>query len=234
MVVDLIESLRDIAFPPLCACCGELLGDGEVALCTTCRYDMPLTYYHSMKQNYVVDLLAGRAAFENASALMYFRRGSDFRKLIHRMKYGGRSDVACVLGEIYGRYLRESKLYEEVELVVPIPLHWTRLVRRGYNQSAEFARGIAKSLGAQVESRAIARTRRTSMQAKMSDHEKRAANVHGAFAVRRPELIDGRKVLLVDDVITTGATLEACADAINRSLPEVRLSIGAIAVVDRT
>lgn len=233
MVVDLIESLRDIAFPPLCACCGELLSDGEVALCTTCRYDMPLTYYHSMKQNYVVDLLAGRIDFENASALMYFRRGSDYRKLIHRMKYGGRSDVACVLGEIYGRYLRESHLYDGVELVVPVPLHWTRLIRRGYNQSSEFARGIARSLGVQIESRTLARVRRTSMQARMSDHEKRAANVHNAFAVRRPELIDGRKLLLVDDVITTGATLEACAQVINLTLPSTKLNIGAIAVVDR-
>lgn len=233
MIIDTVKALADITFVPLCVCCGGVLTDGESTLCTICRYDMPLTYYPSMRQNFVVDLLAGRVNFVNASALMFFRRGSDYRSLIHRMKYGGRSDVARVLGELYGRQLRESGFYDGVELIVPVPLHWSRMIRRGYNQSNEFAQGIAVALGVAVESRALRRTRRTHIQARMSGVEQRAANVCGAFEVRRPELIDGREVLLVDDVITTGATLEACAEAINGSLPEVKLNLGAIAVVDR-
>lgn len=234
MVVELITSLREVVFPSLCACCGDKLSEGEVTICTRCRYDMPLTYYADRKQNYVVDLLAGRVDFDNASALMFFRRGSDFRALIHRMKYGGRGDVARALGVIYGRYLRESKLYDQIDLIVPVPLHWTRMIRRGYNQSREFAEGIAEAMGAGVEHRAMRRVRRTHVQARMDSVEQRARNVRDAFVVCRPELIDSYRLLVVDDVITTGATLEAAVEAINKRLPETRVSIGAMAVVDRS
>lgn len=231
MLGEWFSLLVDMLFVPTCACCGGSLERGEHTICVTCRYDMPITNFAERATNAMVDLMAARIDFESASALMYFRIGGDYQKLIHRMKYGGRDDIARVLGEIYGQILSRSELYREIEVVVPVPLHWSKRMQRGYNQSAEFARGIACALGVAYECRAVRRVRRTKTQARMNDSKKRVKNVDGAFRVVRPELIENRVVLLVDDVVTTGATLEACAEAINRRLPCVKLNLGAIAFV---
>ncbi len=225
------DSLLALAFPKLCACCSMLLVEGEDTICTTCRYDMPLTGYYNRKDNVVVERFAGRVIFENASTLMFFQKNSHYRDLLHRMKYSGRSDIAITLGKIYGAYLKESGLYGAIDTIIPVPLHFSKRLKRGYNQSAEFAKGIALSLGVKVEHRAIRRNRRTKTQARQGSIEHRQSNVEGAFSIRNKNLLLGKTVLLVDDIITSGATLEACADTINRNFPEIQLSLGAIAFV---
>lgn len=231
MVVEWLKNLFDAIFPERCAVCGGALEQGEETICTSCRWDMPLTDYWSAHENFVVERLAGRVPFEQASALMFFRRDSDYRRLIHRMKYGARRDVAVVLGEIYGRYLAQSELYRDVEIIVPVPLHFTKLIKRGYNQSEFFARGIARSMGVAVEAKAVRRVRRTQTQARLKGSAERVRNVQGAFVVIRADRLSGRVVLVVDDVLTTGATIEATALAIIEACPDVRLSLGAIAIV---
>ncbi|MEG1413668.1 MAG: phosphoribosyltransferase family protein [Mucinivorans sp.] len=231
MIRSWLKSLVEVIFPAQCAVCGEALVAGEKTICTSCRWDMPLTDYWSAHENFMVERLAARVPFVEASALMFFRRHSHYRTLIHRMKYGGRRDVARMLGEIYGTYLHRSELYRGVQLIVPVPLHYTKFIKRGYNQSEEFARGIASSLGVEVCTRALVRTRRTHTQAQLHDSLSRAENVEGAFRVVRPELLVGRGVLLVDDVVTTGATLQAAASAIVMMESPVRLYLGAIAIV---
>lgn len=220
-----------LVFPRLCAACGSALLDGEDTICTSCRWDMPLTSYWNHHENYVVELFAARFPFKEASALMFFRRDSDFRAMIHRMKYASRPDIAVAMGEIYGRYLRESPLYDDVQVVIPVPLHWTKRVKRGYNQSEQFATGIALSMGVSVENGAVGRCRKTRTQAHLHDNQQRADNVEGAFVVRCPEKLRGMNVLIVDDVITTGATIEACAEAIARADVDAIINIGALAVV---
>ncbi len=224
-------SLSSLIFPRRCACCSTSLLDGEVTICTTCRYDMPLTGYYNRKENAVVEKFAGRVMFDNASALMFFDKHSHYRDLIHRMKYSGRGDIARTLGEIYGSLLASSELYRDIDTVIPVPLHFTKTIKRGYNQSAEFACGVAKSLGVEVERGVLVRSRRTNTQARQRTVESRFSNVQGAFRLRNVERLRGKRVLLVDDIITSGSTLEACADIINRRLPELRLSLGAIAFV---
>lgn len=231
MIAEWFVSLARAVFPARCAVCSAALQAGEHTICTACRWDMPLTDYWSVHENFMVERFAGRVPFAEASALMFFKRHNDYRRMIHRMKYGARRDVARVLGEIYGGYLRESELYRDVELIVPVPLHFTKFIKRGYNQSEEFARGIASQMGAQVERRALVRIRRTRTQARLKDSEARAENVAGAFAIKRAELLEGRVVLLVDDVVTTGATLEAAARAIVEKCPSARLNLGAVAIV---
>lgn len=231
LIVEMVESLSAIVFPKVCACCSQPLLDNEDSICTVCRYDMPITYYFNVKENYVVELFAGRALFETASALMYFKRGSYFQEMIHRMKYSGRDDIARLMGEIYGAYLAKSPYYTEVDIVVPVPLHYTKKIKRGYNQSAEFAKAIAAKMGIDYSPNALRRGRKTKTQARLKSKEHRADNVEGAFSVRKIEELEYRNVLLVDDVITTGATLEACAVAINREVIGARVYLGAIAVV---
>ena len=158
--------------------------------------------------------------------------GSGWRRLIHSFKYRGAWRTAREMGGWYGRCLRESGLYDGIDVVVPLPLHPFKRCRRGYNQSEYLAEGIAAELGVPVDRQSVRRRRNTASQALKSRRE-RAANVEGAFAVRRPERLAGRHILLVDDVMTTGSTLLACASEILRAVPGCRISLAALAVSHR-
>lgn len=229
------ELLRDVAslfFPARCAVCGEPLSAGERCVCTLCRATAPLTGYWREADNPVVRKCWGLLPVVQASGFLFFVHGSGWRQLIHGFKYRGSWRTAREMGEWYGRYLSESGLYADVECVVPLPLHPFKRCRRGYNQSEYIAEGIAAQLGVPVERRSVYRRRNTASQARKS-HRERAGNVEGAFAVRHPERLAGRHLLLVDDVMTTGATLLSCADEILRSVPDCRISLAALAVSQR-
>lgn len=231
----LSELLRDVSslfFPARCAVCGEPLAAGERIICTFCRATAPLTGYWRESDNPVVRKCWGMVPVVQASGFLFFVHGSGWRQLIHGFKYRGSWRTAREMGEWYGRYLSESGLYADVECVVPLPLHPFKRCRRGYNQSEYIAEGIAAQLGVPVERRSVYRRRNTASQARKS-HRERAGNVEGAFAVRHPERLAGRHLLLVDDVMTTGATLLSCADEILRSVPDCRISLAALAVSQR-
>ena len=228
-----MRNLGETLYPQLCAVCGESLAEGEDIVCTACRWGMPLTDYWLQPDNYLTELLAARFPFEHASALMFFMQESEYRGMIHSMKYHSRRDIAHALGRLYGYYLCQSPLYDDVTCLVPVPLHWTKRLKRGYNQSEELCRGMAESMGVRVDSRSLRRIRRTATQARKSRSD-RWRNVEGAFGVKRPGAFSGGHILLVDDVVTTGSTIEACASAIVRDVEDVRLSVAALSVVRRT
>ena len=228
----LSELFRDVAslfFPARCAVCGEPLETGERTLCTLCRATAPLTGYWREADNPVVRKCWGLVPVEQASGFLFFVHGSGWRQLIHGFKYRGAWRTARSLGEWYGRYLRESGLYDGVECVVPLPLHPFKRCRRGYNQSEYIAEGIASQLGVPVERHCVYRRRNTASQA-LKPRRERAGNVEGAFAVRHPERLAGRHLLLVDDVMTTGSTLLSCAGEILQAVPGCRISLAVLAV----
>lgn len=231
--MSILSSLfRDVAalfFPPCCPVCGEPLAPGEHTVCTFCRTTAPLTGFWNDVDNPVARKCWGLLPVERASGFLFFIHGSGWRRMIHRFKYRGAWRTARAMGEWYGRCLRESGLYDDVELVVPMPLHPLRRCRRGYNQSEYIAEGIAAQLGVGVDRHSVRRKRDTPSQAQKSRLE-RSRNVEGAFAVHRPERLEGRHVLLVDDVLTTGNTMLSCAGEILRAAPGCRISIAALAV----
>ncbi|MFR9546503.1 MAG: ComF family protein [Rikenellaceae bacterium] len=233
LIAEFFRGVIDMIFPRICACCNEPLEELEHTICTKCRLDMPMTNFALRRDNAMVELMAARVDFDRASALMFFRQQSHYQDLLHRMKYSGRDDIARVLGEIYGLILFESGNYSDVDIVVPVPLHWSKIAKRGYNQSEEFAKGIAKSMGIRCMGRAIRRTRATRTQARLKGKEHRVENVNNAFSIRNryKRELDGKVLLLVDDIVTTGATLESTAYAINQELPNSKLHLGAIAIV---
>ena len=229
---DLVRDVASLLFPPRCAVCGEPLTRGERTVCTLCRATAPLTGYWREADNPVVRRCWGMVPVCQASGFLFFVRASGWRWLIHGFKYRGAWRTAREMGAWYGRYLRESGLYDDVEVVVPLPLHPFKRCRRGYNQSEYIAEGIAAQLGVEVDRRSVSRARNTASQA-LKPRRERAGNVEDAFAVCRPERLAGRHVLLVDDVMTTGSTLLSCASAILRDAPGCRISIAALAVSQR-
>lgn len=226
------RALKGLFFPPLCAVCGAPLEPSEQTLCMLCRVTAPLTNYESEWGNPVEQRLSALVPIEHASAMLFFRRQGGWQQLIHDFKYHDRWRTAFELGRWYGNRLKNSGMYADVEVVIPMPLHPLKQLRRGYNQATYLAEGIACELGVSVDRRAVRRTRNTSSQAQTPRHQ-RAANVEGAFAVRDPERLAGRHLLLVDDVFTTGSTVAALIEALRAELPDARISVAALAVSQR-
>ncbi len=229
---DLWRDVAALFFPPRCAVCGEALAEGERTVCTLCRATAPLTGYWREADNPVFRKCWGLAPVQRASAFLFFVHGSPWRRLIHGFKYYGAWRSARDMGAWYGGCLRESGLYDDVDAVVPLPLHPLKRCRRGYNQAEYLAEGIAAQLGAEVVRGCVYRRRNTPSQA-LRPRRERAGNVEGAFAVRRPEHLAGRHVLVVDDVMTTGSTLLSCVEAIAEAVPGCRVSVAALAVSRR-
>lgn len=226
---DTWSDLRALLFPPHCAVCAEPLAQGEECVCTLCRAMAPLTGYWAEADNPVFRKFWGTIPVERASGFLFFVHNSGWRALIHGFKYRGKWRSARTMGVWYGRCLREGGLYGDVDLVVPLPLHALKRCRRGYNQSEYIAEGIASQLGVEVDRRSVFRRRNTAAQA-LKPRRERAGNVEGAFAVRHAEHLEGKHILLVDDVMTTGSTLAACAEAILHAAPTCRVSFATLAV----
>lgn len=227
----LLSSLRSVAsfgngvkyllFPAVCEGCRKPLVDTEFILCVHCELHLDCTNYHHMPQNETALRLSGRVPFVQATSLAYFTKDGLLQHLMHGLKYNGKKQTGNYLGMRMGTSLKEASW--QIDAVVPVPLHRKKQALRGYNQSDEIARGIASVLQVPVVSDSLVRHRSTDTQTNKT-REERIHNVMGAFSLWRPERISGKHVLLVDDVMTTGATLEACALSL-LSAPGVSVSI---------
>ncbi|HDR89237.1 MAG TPA: ComF family protein [Bacteroidetes bacterium] len=215
-------------FPAVCAGCGASLVTGEEILCTRCLFLLPRSNYHLSTDNPVSRLFWGRVPVEHATALYLFEKGSIFQSLIHQLKYRGRKDIGLYLGKLLGSEIRDTPGFSSAERIIPVPLHPSRERVRGYNQGEYIARGMAEVMQAEAEFGNLVRKGKTATQTRRSRIE-RWENVRGMFAVKKPHRLENRHVLLVDDVVTTGATLEACAEML-LEIPGVRVSIATLAV----
>ncbi|MDR2883421.1 MAG: ComF family protein [Alistipes sp.] len=223
--------LKDIAtlfFPRVCPSCGRVLDGGEGFLCTSCQWEMPLTGFENQADNPVARRFWGLVPLRGATAFLWFTDGSGFRRVVHSFKYGGRWALARDMGRWFGRVLADTDAWAGVDAIVPVPLHWRKVVRRGYNQSEYIARGMSLSMGVPLETGAVVRRVNNRSQTQTATHSERWDNVEDIFAVRRPERLAGRHILLVDDVLTTGATIGSCAEAIAASVPDARISIAVL------
>ena len=202
-------------------------------MCVACQYNMPTTNFAKQKSNPVKRLFENVLPIESASALFWFVGGSEWQRIIHNFKYHNRWLFARKMGEWLGQDLRASGNFEDVELIIPIPLHFRKRLFRGYNQSEQLAIGVARSMGVKYDFRSIYRSRYNDSQTSKSNSE-RWDNVDDIFAVRNSRKLRGRHILLVDDVLTTGATMSSCATAIFRACEgDVRISIASLAVSRR-
>lgn len=220
------DDLLWMMYPSLCAACSRPLFTGEECICTPCRFHLPRTGFHLHTENPVVKQFWGKTNIKNATAYYYFSKGERVQKLIHHLKYKGRRDVGIFIGKLMGMELQES-IYNEIDLVIPVPLHVKRLRQRGYNQSDCFAEGLSAGLKKDFSLTALERVEATSTQTRKHRFE-RFRNVENIFRVKVESSICNKKILLVDDVITTGSTLISCSEAILK-VPGTTVSIAAIA-----
>ena len=225
--MDLLDDFINLIFPRICACCGNSLWKHEKVICTFCDFHLPKTGFHLEKDNPVTFTFYGRVRIESGAAFYYFNKGNRAQKLVHQLKYKGRKDIGVFLGEKYGILLRQSSHFETVDLILPVPLHKKKRMQRGYNQSEEFAKGLSATMKIPFDPYALYRCKATETQTRKSRY-RRWQNVEEMFAVKDPVQLEGKHILLVDDVITTGATLEACIQTLI-SIPGVKVSVAAIA-----
>lgn len=223
-----MNGLIDFLFPRFCMSCGCRLALTEKYLCCGCLRELPRTNYHLMQTSPLEQMFWGQIPIERASALFFFS-GSNTRGVIHRLKYFNNPQVGEYLAEIMADEFRSSGFFNDIDAIVPIPLAMHRRAHRGYNQSAWIAKGISRQTGIPVISDAVKRIKDNKSQTHLSSEE-RWENVRGIFLLKRPELIAGKHILLVDDVITTGATTMSCAHALMEAGEGTRFSIAALAV----
>ncbi|MBL7874822.1 MAG: ComF family protein [Cyclobacteriaceae bacterium] len=206
---DLGHDFVSLFFPNYCMGCSLALFKGEEILCTRCIRDLPKTGYHTQEDNPIKLRLTGRLQINHAMAFLKFRKTGIVYHLLHQLKYNNHPEIGVRLGKIYGKDLRDSGLNDQFDLIVPVPLHPTRKRKRGYNQSACFAEGLSSVLNIPWDESITTRKVFTQTQTRKTKVE-RWENVKEVFAVLQAEKIKDARILLVDDVMTTGATLEAC------------------------
>lgn len=225
------HSFWSLLFPRCCVVCGSPLSRGEECLCTCCNINLPRTGFHLRKDNPVECLFWGRIpGLKRASSFLFYRKGSDFRRILHLLKYGGYKE----LGEMMGRYmsaeLSSGEFFDGVDMIIPVPLHRKKQKLRGYNQSEWIARGIASVTGIPLCAECMIREKNTETQTRKSAFE-RWENVEGIFRLCDTVHFEGKHVLLVDDVLTTGATTVACASAF-AGVSGIRISVLTLAVAE--
>lgn len=253
---DFGRCILDFFLPRTCIICEAVLYDDEKLLCGKCAGDIPHTYFWVLRNNPMADKFNGLiqenlvAAWDEdattlgrgekyayAAALFFYRSESEYRKITQAIKYHGRSDVGQAFGRMLGERLRSSSLFADVDVVIPIPLHWTRQWKRGYNQAEVIASGVADAMSIPLRSDILRRHKRTKTQTRLGIGEK-ARNVKGAFSTTHhwlpsdeagPEF---RHLLLIDDVFTTGATAGECFRALRAVFPpDVRISVATLGFV---
>jgi ComF family protein len=218
-----------LAFPNTCGGCQSALLADEEMVCTTCRLNFPLTHFHQMPaDNPMFDKFKGRLPIVHASAFLHFVDEGVAQSLAHEVKYNGFRDLGIQLGRWYGYQLAATDIGSRFDCLVPVPLHSERQKRRGYNQAACFAKGISEAVGIPLREDLVFRSKATLSQVRM-EREQRVANTADAFHLFPNTQPKNLRILIVDDVVTTGATIEACATPLVRGGCE---TIGVLALAN--
>lgn len=226
-IKQVFSGFAHLFYPRVCAVCSTDLFRGEGVICTSCHYKIPLTRFWNDTENPVAQTFWGRVNVENACAYFFFAKGSKYRPLLHKLKYQGQREIGYELGLHFGQALSKSLLYQGIDYAVPVPLHPKKLRTRGYNQAEAIAEGLAKGMGIELSTTHLIKTEFTETQTRKT-REERVRNVADSFKVVNPAEIEGKHLLLVDDVITTGATLESCAAKL-LAVEGCKVSIAALA-----
>lgn len=224
----MFNNLINLFFPPVCAGCHSLLLSNENVICTICRHNIPLTNHHLNAENEAYKKFYGRIAVEHTSALLYFHKKGIVQELIHNLKYKGQEEIGTVLGDWYSEDLKNVSILQSVDEIIPVPLHKRKLRERGYNQVTEFGLALSKGLMVPYNPNLLVRNIYSKTQSRKSLLN-RSEGIDTVFDVSYSEIDHNKHYLLIDDVITTGSTLEACSHALLK-IPGAKISIVCMAM----
>ena len=224
----MFNSILNLFFPKVCYACSHLLTDNELHICTSCRHNLPVTNFHFENNNTVEKVFYGRVKIEHATALLKFEKKGIVQQLLHNLKYRGHETIGKILGEWLGNELKTVEAYKKIDVVIPVPLHKNKLRKRGYNQVAMFGIEISKALNAEYIDNVLIKTTATKTQV-FKKRVSRWNNTNEIFTIANTNLIEGKHVLLVDDIITTGATIEACTNMLNKAR-NIKISVATMAI----
>ena len=219
-----------LLYPDICLACGHSMVKGEEVICIRCMMHLPKTNFHLDPINPIIKHFWGKVPVHAATAYYYFHKGEKVQHLIHALKYQGKPEVGHKIGRMLGAELKASELYKDVETIIPVPLHTDKLRKRGYNQSEQLAIGMAEAYKTSSVN-LLHRTKHTETQTRKHRFE-RYENVNKVFEVNDPPALYNKHILLVDDVITTGSTLVACAEELLK-VSGTKVSIAAMAYAAR-
>ena len=222
-----LKDFFSLIYPQVCPVCGKSLFRHEKVVCMKCYHHMPRARFSNDPHNPAAQVFWGRVPLKVVSVAFLYNKGNALQQLIHAFKYKGHQEIGKFLGEELGKEISGSPGAENINLIIPVPLHPRKQKKRGFNQSEIIAEGVADHLHAGVNRNILKRKNFSSTQTRKSKYE-RWQNVDNIFELKTPQLIMNKHILLIDDVITTGATLEACAQCL-LEVEGVELSVGALA-----
>jgi len=214
--MNILNDFIGLIFPDYCLMCHGSLLKNETHVCLYCRYHLPLANYHLYEDNPLSRRFVGKVEVKHTWAFLKFTKGGKVQNALHHLKYNGKQEIGRMLGSWFGAELKKQQLHTELDCIVPVPLHASKLKKRGYNQCDPIAAGLAGQLGLVWHADALRRISANRTQTRLNRME-RYENTKRIFDVTNPALIAGKRILLVDDVITTGSTLEACVTALQEA-----------------
>ncbi|QNM85474.1 ComF family protein [Polaribacter pectinis] len=214
--MQFLKDFFHLFYPKLCANCENNLTENETVICTFCRHDLPLTNFVDYKKNKVYEIFYGRVSIEKANSLLYYRKKGITKKIIHELKYKGNEDVGVFFGNWLGEILKENRQLSDVDFIIPVPLHPKKMRQRGYNQVTKFGEYLSKHLKITFIENILIRISTSKTQTFKARFE-RFNNLDTKFMLKNTSIFTNKHVLLIDDVITTGATLEACIKELQKT-----------------
>lgn len=227
IIFKFAENLLSLFYPRFCPSCNSVMHSYEDTICINCLTHLPETNYHSWTLNPLEEMLTGRIGIERVSSLLFYKKNTHVQQLLHKLKYKGMQNIGIFFGNYYGNKLLTQSFFQTLDCILPIPLHPRKLKERGYNQSESFAKGLSQSMNIPYYTDVLIRKEYTVSQTTKSRFD-RWENVKDVFEVVKPEIVESSHVLVCDDVLTTGATIEAAVAAL-KNLPDVKISVVTLA-----
>lgn len=227
---NIINDVNTLLFPLVCFGCNAQLTRGEKLLCTVCRHQLPLTDYNFNDENPVDRIFYGRINIKKANSFLFFNNRGIVKNIIHYLKYKNQEQIGAFLGDWFGQIVKENNYLKDIDYVIPVPLHRKKLKKRGYNQTANFAKQVAFHIGANYVDNILVKTANSRTQTKRNRLSRWYDN-RSLYEVTDKELLKNKKILLLDDVITTGATMEICAMPLNK-IEGTEIYVASMAVVE--
>lgn len=224
----MLQSLRSLFFPETCRCCDSELIAAEQMICTQCRHILPITDFHRYNDPSIKKVFYGRLSIHQATALFYFEKRGPVQELMHNLKYRNDEKISNKLGEWLGSELAQIEDYQTIDAVIPVPIHPKKKKIRGYNQVEGFGKALASHLSAHYVDDLLLKSKNTKTQV-FKGRFTRSDEVLDAFSITQDNSLEGKHLLLCDDILTTGATLEACALQLLK-IPNITLSIAVMAI----